>query len=500
MPQTINLDREKRESQLNQELMINTLVGEVTRVMLAAPTLESAMRSFFLGLSEITGTNRLALFQIDSAAFGLKLLTCEGISVDSLERLRLGLDFMSGEYPDAIFLNKHIIVDPVDPADPFATVGSQSYAVMPIVSRITSKCWEVRKCNKTECPCYEGHNPYCWSVAGAALDTGATSEDEKRMSCVKCSQFKCEALLWIDTSDVIDGISATAITHALSLCRSMGLVMESFGMYKKLEVANSQLASNNDILSCLNEELNQAQARIERELDHARTIQKGLLPESFPSNFAKDISARYIPAGKVGGDYYDFFLVDDDLVGILVADVSGHGIAAALIMSMFKILLKSLAPTLRSPKKILEHINRVFLEETHSVNYVTVFLAFFNRKTREFVYANAGHTPQVLLYSNGSTQDLKATGLFVGILDDVMMHEESKILDSDTRLLLYTDGLTETKSEHDEMYGFERFKKHIAATSNLSCSESLDLLLEEFNEFRGSSEIIDDITMLFVDL
>jgi len=490
----------QHENQLHQELMLNTLVAEVTRVMSSSPTLENSLRSFFLGLSEITGLQKFALFQIDAKSFSLNLLSSEGVDGNLLNNLKLGLDFLSGEYPDAIFLNKHIIVDSTDSSDPFKAIGSASYVVFPIVSRITTKCWEVRKCGKVECPCYEGHNPYCWSVTGAALDTQAQSEDEKRKACVNCPVFKCEALLWMDTSSLPEGISAVAIAHTHSLCRSMGLVIESFGMYQKLKEANSKLAENNEMLSCLNNELNSAQEKIDRELDHARNIQKGLLPDSFPEHFSRGISARYIPAGKVGGDYYDFYEIDDNTCGLLIADVSGHGIAAALLMSMFKILVKTLSPTLRSPLKILNFINQAFLKETHSVNYVTVFLGFYDIKTRKLNYVNAGHTPQILLQPQGSTKELKASGIFVGILDEIMLKEETLEIPESARLIMYTDGLTETKNRNDEMYGFDRFHKHVSDTKHLSCGESLDLLLEELNEFRDSEDIMDDITLLFIDL
>lgn len=499
MSENLSSPSDLRQSELNNELMINTLAGEVTRVMLAAPTLENSIRSYFLGLTEITGITRMGLFRIEPSTFSLKLNHCEGISFDELNAIKLRLDFLSGEYPDAIFLNKHVIVDSVDELDPFFSIGCKRYVAMPIISRITTKCWEVRNCGKTECPCYQGHNPYCWSVKGAALDVQSETEDEKREACIKCPQFKCEALLWLDMTHLAKEISGTAIAHVTGLNRSLGMVIESFNMYKKLKEANLELEEKNEILSCLNEELHVAHEKIDRELDHAKSIQKSLLPSSFPTDYTKGIASRYIPAGKVGGDYYDCFSIDEERIGIVIADVSGHGIAAALIMSMFKILLKSYSPSLKSPIKVLELINTSFLSELPSSHYVTVFYAIFNKNTRELIYANAGHTPQILL-RNEEVIKLKASGLFVGILEEIMLKEERLILTQPSRLILYTDGITEAKAENDEMYGFEKFLSVATTTQNNSCIEALDTLMENFNEFKGEAEIQDDITIMFLDL
>ncbi len=495
---TQNSNGQKNE-QLTRELMTNTLVNEVTRVMLSSRTLKDAINSYFLGITEISGLNKIVLFEIDSEDFCLKPMESMELEKPELQKLDLPLDFMSGDYPDSIFLNKQIIVENADKADPFFNLTS-SYVVMPIVSRITSKCWEVRNCGHTECPVYEGHNPYCWSVQGAALDLDAETEDEKRKQCVKCSQFKCRAVLWIDTKAADGEISADAIGHLTTLNRHMGMVMETFDMYSKLEKANNRLEESNEVLTSLNNELNVTHQKINRELDHARSIQKGLLPSRFPGEYLQDVAARYIPAGKVGGDYYDCFAIDKDTVGIVMADVSGHGIAAALIMSMFKVLLKTFSPTLKEPKTILEKINDTFLREIKSTNYVTVFYGTYNQKSREFRYCNAGHTPQILMQGESKFEELKASGLFVGVLDDIMLVENSMVLEEPARLILYTDGITESKNEEGRMYEFENLKKQMESTRELSCIESLEALMAHFADFKQSAEILDDITLLICNL
>ncbi|MFC1584015.1 GAF domain-containing SpoIIE family protein phosphatase [Fibrobacterota bacterium] len=489
-----------KNDQLTRELMSNTLVNEVTRVMLSAPTLKESINSYFLGITEITHISRIALFVVDPGEFRLSLDQCSGMNPDQLKNLDLPLSFLSGEYPDAIFLNKHIIVDPVDGSDPFSAIGCRSYVIMPIVSRITTKCWEVKKCGREECVCYEGHNPFCWSVAGAALHTETETEDDKRKACVGCPQFKCHTVVWLDTSERPSMISADAIGHLTGLNRHIGMVIETFEMYDKLKNANDRLEENNEALTTLNEELNLAQEKINRELDRARSIQKGLLPEKFPEKLFEDIASKYIPAGKVGGDYFDCFKIKEDLLGIVIADVSGHGIAAALIMSMFKVLLKTYSPTLEQPEQILLEINETFLHEIKSTNYVTVFYGTFNKKTRELSYCNAGHPPQMLIDRKGDCRELNSNGLFVGILDDIMLQQESVNLNDRSRLVLFTDGITEAKNDQREMYGYEKFSKIIMESKDKTCQESLNMLMDDFSQFRNSQEILDDITLLFLDL
>ncbi len=501
MDNDINEDKYKgRYIHLTRELMANTLVNEVTRVMLSAPTLADSVNSFLLGITEISSIEKTVLYGIDCTNFCLKPKYWRGADIKGLRKLHLPLSFLSGEYPDSIFLNRHIIVDPVDHDDPFYELGVQSYVVMPIVSRITTKCWEVRKCGKESCPCYEGHNPYCWSVSGAAMHTDATTEDEKRRACINCPQFKSEGMLWLDTTNLTQKISGDIIAHLTGLNRHLGMVIETFNMYTKLEDANIRLEENNDILSSLNNELNLAQQKINAELDHARSIQNGLLPSKFPKSRLKDIASRYVPAGKVGGDYYDCFAINEDLLGILMADVSGHGIAAALIMSMFKVLLKKFTTLYIDPLTILTTINQTFLNEIKGTNYVTVFFATFNNKTRQLTYCNAGHTPQILLTDKGDFKELKANGLFVGVLDDIMLQQQVIDLPEKSRLVLYTDGITEARSPDHSMFSFEKLKNVVLNSADASCTQLQENIMSSLGEHCQDLEANDDITLFIVDL
>ena len=497
-----SLEKHEKNSlhRLNQELMTNSMVNEVVRVMLSSPTLQGAVRSYFLGVTEITGIEKMALFKINRQNFSLEVEHAEKELKDTLKKIKLPLDFMSGEYPDAIFLNKHIVVDPVEREDPFHQVRVKSYVVMPIVSRITTKCWEVRNCGKTECPCYQGPDPHCWAVSGAALDTGAETEDEKRMACVNCSQFKCEAVVWLDTTDLENKISGASISHISGLNRHLGMVIESFNMYGKLALANRSLEDKNITLETLNQELNRKDQSIQRELDHARAIQKGLLPGTFQDGFYRDIASTYIPEGKVGGDYYDCFSLTEDLYGIVIADVSGHGIAAALIMSMFKVLLKTYSPVLKDPREVLLQINNTFLKETNSSNFVTVFYAIFNRSTRELMYCNAGHNPQLLLTGDKPIEELKSDGMFVGILDEIQLERRQLTLEEPTRLILFTDGIPETKNDRKEMYGQDRLVELAESTRYKPCQTVVKEMMASLEDYRGEAKIKDDVTLLVIDL
>ncbi len=485
---------------LSRELMSSSLVSEVTRVMLSAPTLERVLQGFFLGLNEIAGIQRACIYTVKSRSFELELLHSYGSDLSRLSKQRLSLEEENAPYTTAIFRNRHVIVESVSDNDPFFSFGVKSYICMPLVTRITQKCWEIRKCGKTQCPCYEGTNPYCWSVSGAGLDTGANSEAEKRRICAACSQFKCEGLLWLDTTDLENAITGSEIAHLTNLSFQAGMVMESFTMYQKVENANLDLEDSNKQLASLNCALNVAHRKIQTELDHARTIQENLLPENLPTHLFSDIATTYVPAGKVGGDYYDCFELKDNRLAIIVADVAGHGIGAALVMSMFKVLLKSLTQSLSKPSEILKQINQTFIDEVKGSNFVTAFLGLFDPKTRKFVFCSAGHNPQLLLCPDSPLEELRSDGLFVGVFEDAILKDQNIILPSSSRLILYTDGITEAQNENDEFFGLENLKQLSMGTRRLKAKESLESTVNALTLFRNRRELADDFTLVILDL
>ena len=156
-----------------------------------------------------------------------------------------------------------------------------------------------------------------------------------------------------------------------------------------------------------------------------------------------------------GGDYYDAFSISEGVYGLVVADVSGHGVASALIMSMVKVLLKSIVLEEKSPQKTLELINQTFLSEIKTDNFVTIFYAVLDTNNHVLHYTSAGHCPVLLFNRQTRSCDIiKADGLFLGVFPDMMLSESKfEYIPGTVRLVLYTDGLTEAKNKKEEMYG-----------------------------------------------
>jgi sigma-B regulation protein RsbU (phosphoserine phosphatase) len=206
----------------------------------------------------------------------------------------------------------------------------------------------------------------------------------------------------------------------------------------------------------------------------------------------------------VGGDYYDLFETPGGLFGLVVADVSGHGIASALIMSMVKMILKSFAAVEPSPQKTLERINEAFLSDVKTNNFVTIFFAIIDTKNHTIRYTSAGHCPILFLdHKNRSCAEIKADGLFMGVFPSMMLKETTVSYEpGNLRIVLYTDGLIEAKSATDDsMYGLHRLIAQAKDTLDLPAERSIEEIIADQSRFCGPNATAeDDVTVLVVDL
>ncbi|MBD3320331.1 MAG: SpoIIE family protein phosphatase [Chitinivibrionales bacterium] len=490
---------------LKAELMSNSLINELTKVMQSCTDLEGIITTLLLGIQEIIKFDRVILFSIDKEAFRLHPQSWVGIDTIKTDDFSIPLGFEGGEITDAIFLNRHLIVNDPDPAfDPFGRqLGSSSYLVMPLISKVTRKCWEYKSCTMTSCPAHESHNPYCWSISGAAELLNISSEDERRHQCIQCTCFKCDGVLWMDKQKSGSAITSDDIAILSTIITQAGIIIENFRILNALEIVNTELSQTNDELKKVNHDLQVAQSKINNDLEHARTIQQGLLPQNLQDTEAFSIGARYIPAHAVGGDYYDVFEISSGVYGIIVADVSGHGVASALIMSMAKVLLKTFAGDELSPQKTLERINQTFLTEIKTDNFVTIFYAILDTRASKLYYTSAGHCP-ILVINKETKSSLRipADGLFLGVFPDMMLNESSyEYQQGRDRLILYTDGLTEAQNDSEEMFEIGRLEDIALNTAVCRPRDTVEKILAFQNEFCGAGHIPeDDITLLVIDL
>jgi len=255
------------------------------------------------------------------------------------------------------------------------------------------------------------------------------------------------------------------------------------------------------VLRGIREQLAQQLLTIQNELETARQIQLSILPSEIPKIEGLDISARYVPMTSVAGDFYDFIVVDEKRIGILVADVSGHGMPAALIASMLKVALSAQVAHAAEPAQVLSGLNQTLCGKFQH-HYVTAAYLFVDMQKRTLTYAGAGHPP--LLLWGGSSKGVRAVmenGMFLGRFPFATYSSVELPLETGGRALLYTDGISETRNPADVQFGTDCFRQFLETEESTSADQFADRLLEELSRWsaRSSSEDLEhDITMVAI--
>jgi phosphoserine phosphatase RsbU/P len=248
------------------------------------------------------------------------------------------------------------------------------------------------------------------------------------------------------------------------------------------------------VLRGIREQLAQQLLTIQKELETARQIQMSILPSEIPKIEGLDIAARYVPMTSVAGDFYDFIIVDEKHIGILVADVSGHGMPAALIASMLKIALSAQAAHAASPAQVLLGLNQALCGKFQH-HYVTAAYLFVDMAKRALTYAGAGHPPLLLWgRSSDGVRAVEENGLFLGKFEFATYSSVELPLQPGDWGLLYTDGISETTNPAGIEFGTERFREFLATEQNTSADHFANRLLEELSHWsaRGEGEDLDD--------
>lgn len=243
--------------------------------------------------------------------------------------------------------------------------------------------------------------------------------------------------------------------------------------------------------------------RIGAELDVARHIQASMLPcifPAFPERHEFDIYASMTPAKEVGGDFYDFFLVDDDHLAMVMADVSGKGVPAALFMMISKTLLKSAVQSGLSPGAVLEKVNNQLCENNDAEMFVTVWLGILEISTGKMKCANAGHEYPALMHRDGAFQLFKDKhGLVLAGMEGARYREYALELNEGDRLFVYTDGVPEATNADTVLYGTDRMLHALNEAKGSSCRGLLEALHRDVDAFVGAADQFDDITMLCIE-
>ncbi len=326
-----------------------------------------------------------------------------------------------------------------------------------------------------------------------------------------CCEPACEPL-GSNISQALPWVAASFMEYALrALSEKTPQVFE----YQRGEDARGTLHFEMRIVACGEAEVlaiirditerkrsEKAQKEMEqRDLEIARDIQKVLLPSVFPRRAGAEFGAFYIPAQKLGGDYYDLIEVDDTHVGIAVADVSGKGVSGALLMAMCRSSLRTWVTGNLSPSQTLKQLNRIIHPDMKEDKFISMLYGVFDVQTKVFTFCRAGHEP-LLLYrpSTGTGQFLAPRGMAIGIEGgkafDSMLVEEWVALRNGDIMVFYTDGVTEARDRHGREFGRERLMELVRANASRSAEEITWIVEESIRNFIGSCPLADDMTLL----
>src|SRR5574344_1360980 len=245
--------------------------------------------------------------------------------------------------------------------------------------------------------------------------------------------------------------------------------------------------------------MNSEKEKMEAELNIAKEIQESALPKIFPpypERIDFDIFASMTPAKKVGGDFYDFYFIDNNHFAITIADVSGHGIPAAMFMMTAKTLLKNLALRKMNPAEIFNYANKKLCENNEQGFFITVFFAIIDLKTGIVKYVNAGHNPPLISRNNKFEYMKVDSNIVVGIFDEARYNAEEIKLEPGDSILLYTDGVTEANNKSGEFYGENNLLEALNSKALLKSKDVIKEVTEALNEYTADCEQADDITML----
>jgi len=246
--------------------------------------------------------------------------------------------------------------------------------------------------------------------------------------------------------------------------------------------------------------VNAAKDRMESELNVAHEIQMSMLPlifPAFPDHEEFDIYAELFPAREVGGDFYDFYVLDDQWISFIVADVSGKGVPAALFMAISKTLIKSHAMSSRSTASIITTVNNELSADNKESMFVTAFIVMFNYTTGEMIYTNAGHNPPYIKRAGGNVEQLKEFhGPVIGAMEGLIYKESTLKLSKDDIVMLYTDGVTEAVDPSNKLYGNNTLRTLIEQEKSKDIKTIIKNILLSVNDHEAGAEQTDDITVL----
>ena len=237
--------------------------------------------------------------------------------------------------------------------------------------------------------------------------------------------------------------------------------------------------------------------QLESELELSQVVQRALLPQQVPVIEGLNIAAFSRPAQIVSGDYFDFVDFKDGTHGFVIADVSGHGVSAGMLMTSLQTAFHMLVPETNSPLDVLKRINKLYIHNISFTTFVTVFLGKFDPRTRTLTYANAGHN-SAYLYRTSTKEEiwLHPSGPAIGLIEGFDTHSADVRLEAGDILLLYTDGVTEAENSQGASLGDQGLAKIIRQNTDATPEQLIQKVLRALKDFTEGSPLVDDVTLV----
>jgi serine phosphatase RsbU (regulator of sigma subunit) len=299
--------------------------------------------------------------------------------------------------------------------------------------------------------------------------------------------------------------------HTLTPEAEKHLLLNELGIYQALENLHEKtLAEHAQELEFMNWKLKRQAHELRKtleileahnrqmiqELNLAVELQKSLLPKSYPDTPSVAFTHRYIPLAMVGGDFFALASLGGDRVGILIADVSGHGVAPAFITAMIRSLFDYLHTREPSPAVVIRRINDEFAKFVNTDHFVTAFYGVFDFEAMKCTYCSAGHPPQLIIHRDGGVLKMEAEDPIIGMLEDHEYHDVTAPLASGDLLCFYTDGVQEARNAQDIMFGIQGITDTVIRNQDSDLETIADALITDLIQFMKDPVFEDDITIL----
>jgi len=248
---------------------------------------------------------------------------------------------------------------------------------------------------------------------------------------------------------------------------------------------------------CLDHYSDDERRRLESELELSQVVQRALLPQQVPMIQGVELAAFSRPAEIIGGDYFDFFKFRDGSHGLVIADVSGHGVSAGMLMSSLQTAIRTIAPDTDSPEEILERINRFYIHNINFTTFTTIFLARFDPASMTLTYVNAGHNPPAVHRRGEESVDwLIRTAPAIGLSEHFYPRAETVTFFRGDSLLLYTDGVTEVLNISMEQFGQDRLAELVLQNTGSTAPDMLQAIRRALGTFGNNQPLADDVTLV----